>query len=141
MFYLSALVLWLHLFSVAPITVAEIRPESTLECHKRLYTFKATRTDSKGRQCWDYLNAMSCWGRCDSGEIADWRFPYKRSYHSVCMHDEKQLRKVTLTHCDLDVEPQLRDYLFYEAVSCSCQICHSSTASCESVPYQANRAP
>ena len=46
-----------------------INSRQTLECHRREYTFKATRTDSSGRQCWEYITAMSCWGRCDSGEV------------------------------------------------------------------------
>ena len=46
-----------------------INSRQTLECHRREYTFKATRTDSFGRQCWEYITVMSCWGRCDSGEV------------------------------------------------------------------------
>ncbi len=46
-----------------------INAHATLECHRREYTFKATRTDLSGRQCWEYITVMSCWGRCDSGEV------------------------------------------------------------------------
>lgn len=47
-----------------------INAHATLECHRREYTFKATRTDLSGRQCWEYITVMSCWGRCDSGEVS-----------------------------------------------------------------------
>jgi len=30
-----------------------------------------TKTDSAGRKCWDLVNVMSCWGRCDSNEVRD----------------------------------------------------------------------
>lgn len=46
-----------------------IDPKKTLECHRREYTFTATRTDSFGRQCWQVIKSMSCWGRCDSTEV------------------------------------------------------------------------
>ena len=47
-----------------------IDPRNTLECHRREYTFKATNTDGKGRRCWQFVTAMSCWGRCHSGEVS-----------------------------------------------------------------------
>ena len=43
---------------------------STLECHRRLYAYKVTKTDSAGRVCWDTISVMSCWGRCDSNEVS-----------------------------------------------------------------------
>ncbi|KAK9737826.1 hypothetical protein QE152_g10395 [Popillia japonica] len=48
---------------------------STLECHRRIYTYQVSQSDANGRQCWDTLSVWACWGRCDSNEIADWRFP------------------------------------------------------------------
>ncbi|KAJ4449366.1 hypothetical protein ANN_00764 [Periplaneta americana] len=42
---------------------------STLECHRRVYAQKVTKTDSAGRECWDVVKVMSCWGRCDSNEL------------------------------------------------------------------------
>ncbi|XP_054169102.1 thyrostimulin beta-5 subunit-like [Oppia nitens] len=110
-----------------------INSRQTLECHRREYTFKATRTDSSGRQCWEYITAMSCWGRCDSGEIADWRFPYKRSFHPVCIQDRTRIRRIRLKHCDPDSPPGLRYYEYKEALTCVCQSCHTSTVSCEGV--------
>ncbi len=52
----------------------QISSKQTLECHRREYTFKATRSDPTGRQCWDYITAMSCWGRCDSGEVCFYKY-------------------------------------------------------------------
>lgn len=46
-----------------------VDPRLTLDCHRREYTYKASRTDFLGRQCWQYITVMSCWGRCDSGEV------------------------------------------------------------------------
>ena len=46
-----------------------IDPRFTLECHRREYTFKAVRYDDVGRKCWQFVTVMSCWGRCDSGEV------------------------------------------------------------------------
>ena len=46
-----------------------IDPSSTLDCHRRVYSYKVSKTDSQGRQCWDTINVMSCWGRCDSNEV------------------------------------------------------------------------
>ncbi|XP_076314640.1 thyrostimulin beta-5 subunit-like [Tachypleus tridentatus] len=126
---------------VTGISSGLINPQATLECHRREYTYTATRTDSRGRQCWDSLTVMSCWGRCDSGEIADWRFPFKKSFHPVCIHERKRLVKVILQHCDPDADPELRIFEYYEADTCACQICESSTASCESVPYRSSHLP
>ncbi|XP_069970009.1 thyrostimulin beta-5 subunit [Penaeus vannamei] len=121
---------------------AAIDPLSTLECHRRQYTYKVHKTDDNGRMCWDYINVMSCWGRCDSNEIADWKFPYKRSHHPVCMHEETHLTQVTLRNCHEDVAPGTEIYTFHEANRCSCSVCKSSEASCEGLRYRgARRAP
>lgn len=42
----------------------------TLECHRRLYTYRVTKTDENGKQCWDTLTVNACWGRCDSYEVS-----------------------------------------------------------------------
>ena len=46
-----------------------INPISTLQCHRRQYTYKVQQRDSLGRRCWGVINVMSCWGRCDSNEV------------------------------------------------------------------------
>ncbi|XP_053211643.1 uncharacterized protein LOC128395263 [Panonychus citri] len=106
---------------------------STLECHRREFTFNASRSDSLGRKCWGLVTAMSCWGRCDSSEIADYKFPYKLSWHPLCIHNRRQVRSALLLNCDRGVHHSLKVYKYVDAVSCSCQRCDSSIASCEGV--------
>ncbi|XP_069947803.1 thyrostimulin beta-5 subunit [Cherax quadricarinatus] len=124
------------------LPAAAINPQSTLECHRRQYTYKVHKSDDDGRVCWDFVNVMSCWGRCDSNEIADWKFPYKRSHHPVCMHEQTQLTEVTLRHCDDGAAPGTEMYSYHEAARCACSVCKSSEASCEGLRYRgARRAP
>ncbi|XP_015781999.1 uncharacterized serine-rich protein C215.13-like [Tetranychus urticae] len=104
---------------------------STLECHRREFTFNASRSDGLGRKCWGLVTSMSCWGRCDSMEIADYKFPYKQSYHKVCIHNRKAIRTTLLPYCDRGVHQSLKIYKYVDAISCSCQFCDSSIASCE----------
>ncbi|KAK7575806.1 hypothetical protein V9T40_012092 [Parthenolecanium corni] len=106
-------------------------PESILDCHRRLYNQTVTKKDALGRSCWDKVSAVSCWGRCDSREIPDWQFPYKKSFHPVCIHDERELFKMTLKNCEEGTEPGTEIFEYYEAVSCKCSACKSSEASCE----------
>nr|XP_015930088.1 thyrostimulin beta-5 subunit-like [Parasteatoda tepidariorum] len=105
--------------------------KGVLSCLRREYTLKATRTDRDGRQCWDIIRAISCWGRCDSFEIPDWRFPYKISVHPVCMHERRKLRRVELRNCDPGADEELRFYEYYDAESCSCGVCNSSDTFCD----------
>jgi hypothetical protein len=49
--------------------MAQVDMANTLGCHRRLYRYKVTQSDSAGRSCWDNVNVMSCWGRCDSNEV------------------------------------------------------------------------
>ncbi|KAG1652390.1 Thyrostimulin beta-5 subunit [Nymphon striatum] len=118
-----------------------IDPKGTLKCHRREFTYKVLRKDRLGRKCTDYITAMSCWGRCDSNEIADWRFPFKKSYHPVCIHDKMRLRRVRLRKCEEGAEKEARLYEFVEAVTCSCQVCKSSGASCQGMHYRQARKP
>lgn len=46
---------------------------STLECHMRPYTFRVTQSDENGKQCWDTVSVMACWGRCDSNEVSHFK--------------------------------------------------------------------
>lgn len=59
--------LFLTLFQISFVNCL-VNPNS-LNCYKRLYTFKVTQADENGKQCWDTLSVMSCWGRCDSKEV------------------------------------------------------------------------
>ncbi|CAG7838469.1 unnamed protein product [Allacma fusca] len=117
-----------------------VDPATTLDCHRRLYSYRVTKTDSAGRTCWDQVNVRSCWGRCDSNEIPDWRFPYKRSHHPVCIYGSRHERTVTLRNCQPDVEPGTDKYTFQEAETCVCTACKSSEASCEGLRYRGVRS-
>ncbi|CAL4124514.1 unnamed protein product, partial [Meganyctiphanes norvegica] len=141
--WLAACLLLLATLLVQAATPADaIDPVSTLECHRRQYTYKVHKTDDSGRNCWDNINVMSCWGRCDSNEIADWKFPFKRTHHPVCMHRETKLTEVVLRNCDEDADPGTEIYTFHEAAACACTVCKSNEASCEGLRYRgARRAP
>ena len=76
---------------------------------------------------------MSCWGRCDSSEISDWRFPYKRSHHPVCVHAGRVKAVAMLRHCHPNADPETKRYEYMEAVGCNCQICSSTDTSCEAL--------
>ncbi|KAK3927859.1 Thyrostimulin beta-5 subunit, partial [Frankliniella fusca] len=126
----------------SPAEEREPRPagvdvRTTLECHPRVYNSTVSRSDRNGRTCFDHVSVTSCWGRCDSNEISDYRFPYKRSHHPVCIHEAHEPRVVTLRHCQEGVEPGTERYEYLEARRCSCQVCRSSEASCEGLRYRA----
>nr|XP_027199810.1 thyrostimulin beta-5 subunit-like [Dermatophagoides pteronyssinus] len=107
--------------------------QRTLDCHERSFTFKAVRTDPEtGLQCRDYIRLLSCWGRCSSGEISDYRFPYKRSFHNVCIHDLVEKRRYELTDCDPGAPESLRSYEAMVARRCVCRRCETSSINCES---------
>ncbi len=61
-----------------------------------------------GRECWDHVSVWSCFGRCDSNEISDWKFPYKRSYHPVCMHAGRSKAVAMLRNCHQQASPETR---------------------------------
>lgn len=98
------------------------RVVASLGCNRRLYTYRITQADSMGRECWDHVSVWSCWGRCDSKEISDWKFPYKRSYHPVCMHAGRSKAVAYLRQCHPDVEPETKRYEYLEAIGCHCQV-------------------
>lgn len=111
-----------------------------LGCHMRLYTYRITQTDEKGihsfafqllqsiidefagHECWDYVNVWSCWGRCDSREISDWKFPFKKSYHPVCVHAGRSKAVAVLRHCHPMADPTTKRYEYLEANGCHCQV-------------------
>ncbi|XP_044733529.1 thyrostimulin beta-5 subunit [Chrysoperla carnea] len=136
----GAMIWWIGFMTLVGWHATAIDSASTLECHRRLYTYRAMQTDSRGLSCWDSLSVMSCWGRCDSNEISDWRFPYKRSYHPVCMHASRTPKTVILRHCDYGVESGTNRYEYLEATSCKCQACSSSDTSCEGLRYRGERS-
>jgi len=105
--------------------------DSPLECNMRRYTFKASKSDGAGNRCSGLVSAAICYGGCETGEIADWLFPHKKSIHKVCTHGERVKRRVSLTDCTSElVEPSLRHYHFVEATSCVCKKCTSVDTTC-----------
>jgi hypothetical protein len=121
------------------MTCAEMVPaliegptRSPIGCNIRLYTYQVTQTDPKGFTCTDRVMVKGCWGRCDSKEISDWKFPFKKSFHPVCVHKGLTKVVVELTECEPEAGPEARRYEYMEPQSCQCHICSSLTTSCES---------
>ncbi|VEN43722.1 unnamed protein product [Callosobruchus maculatus] len=54
---------------VDPETEALVNPADTLRCHRVPYTYRVQQSDDNGKQCWDVISVMACWGRCDSNEV------------------------------------------------------------------------
>lgn len=75
-----------------------------------------------GHECWDHVSVWSCWGRCDSREISDWKFPYKKSYHPVCVHAGRSKAVAMLRFCHPQADPETRRYEYLEANACHCQV-------------------
>lgn len=73
-------------------------------------------------------------------QISDWRFPFKRSHHPVCQHDEIRVRSVRLRNCDPGVAEGTDTYQLVEAVSCKCQTCNSKLTACEGLLYRGQRS-
>lgn len=90
-----------------------------------------TESDDKGLSCWDTIEVKGCWGRCDSKEISDWKFPFKKSHHPVCIPAGRTKAHVMLKNCDADAGDDAKKYDYTEPTSCICQVCTSSDTSCE----------
>ncbi|NP_001296463.1 uncharacterized LOC101737993 [Bombyx mori] len=103
-------------------------------CARRVYLARAEQRDDKGRRCWDNVKVPSCGGRCDSREISDWEFPFKRSYHPVCVYGTRIPLIVRLRHCDEDVTPGTDIFHYVAAENCRCKVCSSQHTSCEWLP-------
>ncbi|XP_055853030.1 thyrostimulin beta-5 subunit [Episyrphus balteatus] len=117
--------------SIEVESVGEDPTPSPLGCHRRMYTYRVTQSDAQGRECWDLVNVMSCWGRCDSSEISDWKFPYKKAHHPVCVHAARAPAVAVLKNCHPEASLEIRKYEYMEAVSCHCHTCSSLDTACE----------
>lgn len=73
-------------------------------------------------------------------QVSDWRFPYKKSNHPVCVHHGRNTSFVTLRHCEEGVQLGTSHYEYVEADDCKCQICSSSDTSCEGLRYRPHRS-
>lgn len=60
-------------------------------------------------------------GSCQR-EISDWKFPYKKSYHPVCVHAGRSKAVATLRHCHPLADPGTKRYEYMEATGCHCQV-------------------
>lgn len=88
-----------------------------------------------GYECWDHVSVWSCWGRCDSREISDWKFPYKKSYHPVCVHASRSKSTAHLRFCHPLADPSIRRYEYMEADSCHCQVYYLTYKTVENFIY------
>nr|CAI5857363.1 unnamed protein product [Callosobruchus analis] len=121
---------------VAPENEPLVNSAVTLRCHRVPYTYRVQQADDNGKQCWDVISVMACWGRCDSNEISDWRFPFKRSNHPVCVHYGRNRVLTKLRHCEEGAKEGTELYEYLEADQCKCQLCSSSDTSCEGLRYK-----
>lgn len=135
---MQSTIVLIALVIVATTTSLQIPPQAIdviqrtpLGCNRQVYTYLVTQVDSNGYECSDNVSVQSCWGRCDSSEISDWKFPYKRSFHPVCMHAGRQKSVAILKNCHPLAGMEARRYEFMEPVSCTCQMCTSKDTSCE----------
>lgn len=117
------------------LTSGAIDVEKTLKCHIREYTYKISQpyTLENGTElyCYDDVSVDSCWGRCDSNEIADYEPPYKQSNHPVCTYSGRQSRPYRLRNCHPNhPEPYAE---VFDAVDCVCKPCSSDNTSCENL--------
>ncbi|KAL5008248.1 hypothetical protein ScPMuIL_013829 [Solemya velum] len=123
-------VAYLLLLTCVTATCA-INLQTTTQCHIRQYTLRANKSSSSYGQCWDDIAVYSCWGRCDSSEIPDFKIPYKISHHPVCTYGRVRERLVRLSHCDAGNPDRM--YAVIDAVSCNCKVCNSQYTSCETL--------
>lgn len=71
-------------------------------------------------------------------QFPDYKFPFKKSFHHVCIHDTMSERKIRLKNCyppDVDKKDNLRVYQYVEAKTCKCSRCSTSIASCEGLGH------
>ncbi|XP_026732994.1 thyrostimulin beta-5 subunit-like [Trichoplusia ni] len=103
-------------------------------CKLRVHLARAEQTDENGLRCWDTVKVPACGGRCDSREISDWEFPFKKSHHPVCVYGGRLPLVVRLRHCDYGVAPGTDLFHFVAAEDCRCKVCSSQYTSCEWLP-------
>ncbi|PZC85113.1 hypothetical protein B5X24_HaOG202877 [Helicoverpa armigera] len=103
-------------------------------CKLRVYLARAEQTDENGLKCWDTVKVPACGGRCDSREISDWEFPFKKSHHPVCLYGSRRPLMVRLRHCDAGVATGTDVFHYIAAEECRCKVCSSEYTSCEWMP-------
>lgn len=70
---------------------------------------------------------------CTIFQTTDWRFPFRKSTHPVCIHDARERVNITLRNCDKMAYPSTKTIEILQALSCKCSTCKSSEASCEGI--------
>ncbi|KAK6182397.1 hypothetical protein SNE40_010100 [Patella caerulea] len=122
------------LVCIADVTNSFIDPSTTLGCHIRHYTQEIIKPwfdeDGNLHPCVGFFQVDSCWGRCDSNEIGDFKMPFKISNHPVCTYAGRTRRIVTLDHCIGHPEPEVE---LFDASRCECRRCNSEFESCENL--------
>ncbi|XP_063365370.1 thyrostimulin beta-5 subunit-like [Cydia amplana] len=103
-------------------------------CKRHVYIARAEQADEHGRKCWDHVKVPTCGGRCDSREVSDWQFPFKKAHHPVCVHGSRRPLMVKLRHCDEGVTKGTEIFHYIAAEECRCMICSSQHTSCEWLP-------
>ncbi|KAK3093509.1 hypothetical protein FSP39_016608 [Pinctada imbricata] len=114
---------------------AVLNLEEMTNCYVRDYRFQASKpfVTKSGYvlPCSDVITVKSCWGRCDSSEIADYKIPFKISNHPVCTYSGAKKRIVRLQNCHpLHPDPY---YVIYDASKCACRTCNPEYISCENL--------
>ena len=66
-------------------------------------------------------------------QTTDWKFPFRKSSHPVCIHDARERIQITLKNCDEKVDPNTKTFEVLRALSCKCSTCKSSEATCEGI--------
>ncbi|KAK7484978.1 hypothetical protein BaRGS_00023756, partial [Batillaria attramentaria] len=112
-----------------------INPRTTLRCHVRTYQFRASKPPIVNENgdlvtCEGLVVVNSCWGRCDSSEIGDYKMPFKISHHPVCTYTGRIRRIVTLSECEGYPDPTIE---VFDAAGCACLQCDSDSTSCENL--------
>lgn len=119
--------------SAAAAAATEASDSNAMQCNMRVFTYRATKRDELGNECTGMVKAAICYGGCDTGEIADWLFPYKKSIHKVCQHGRRIKRRVLLDECNSDsieLMADLRQYYYVDALDCVCKKCTSVDTTC-----------
>nr|QUP51996.1 glycoprotein beta [Urechis unicinctus] len=117
------------------LTLAEVDVTGTLSCHQRTYQYQISKPfiNDLGEviPCSGLVSVRSCWGRCDSSEVADFRVPYKISQHNVCTYTSRTSRRVRLQDCHADHPDPYAEV--FDASDCQCRKCTTANTSCEHI--------
>ncbi|KAL5273104.1 gpb5 family protein [Megaselia abdita] len=109
------------------------KPFQSQECQKGMSLLRITKSDNRGRECCDYGNETSCISRCDSINISDYKYIYKKSLQKICEDIALQTAVAFLRNCHRDAGEEAKRYEYSEPVEC--QSCNSSDTEFESPTF------